>query len=57
MPLKPCIKNIDKTYMHLVDRQELLKDINGKTYYRFFIYKCDCGQEHKLDRENNFWVY
>jgi hypothetical protein len=57
MPLKPCIKNIDKTYMHLVDRQELLNDINGKTYYRFFIYKCDCGQEHKLDRENNFWVY
>jgi len=57
MPLKPCIKNLYQTYMHYKGKEERCKDINGKVYYRYYLYDCDCGSEHKLDVYTNVWVY
>jgi hypothetical protein len=52
-----CIKNLYKTYMHLIRREEKFKDIHGKAWSRYHIYKCECGDEHKLDRYQNVWIY
>jgi len=51
-----CIKNLYNTYMHLIRREEKMTDINGKKWWRYHIYECECGDEHKLDREKNIWI-
>ena len=59
MPLKPCIRNLHKTYMHFEkeDWSETYVDINGRSHPRHRIYQCDCREEHTLDIYQNIWLY
>jgi hypothetical protein len=45
-----------RPYMHAVGTERYFKDSGGQWRPRYRIYKCDCGEKHVLDVEQDVWM-